>query len=74
MESMWYRMETVYHVMSYAEEVVSDWSDPALYIELFVNRREHLTQFLEHQIMTHVSLPPSLPPYEMFSLPPPLSL
>ena len=36
------------------EEVVPDWSDPALYIELFVNRRHHLTQFLEHQIIVHV--------------------
>ena len=63
--------------MSHAEEVVPDWSDPALYIELFVDRRQHLTMFLEHQIMTHVSSPsltslppPSLsPPSSLFSLP-----
>ncbi|CAI8032330.1 Vacuolar protein sorting-associated protein 11 homolog [Geodia barretti] len=37
------------------EDVVPDWSDPALYIELFVNHRHHLTVFLEHQISTHTS-------------------
>jgi hypothetical protein len=36
-----------------AEEVVPDWADPSLYIELFVDRRSFLTHFLEHQISVH---------------------
>lgn len=41
-------------VFYYAEEMIADWSDPALYIELFVDRRHHLTLFLEHQLKVHV--------------------
>ena len=51
---LWNGMETVFIVSP--EDVVPDWSDPALYIELFVNHRHHLTVFLEHQISTHVCL------------------
>ena len=53
----WNGMETKWNVLIGSlstEDVVPDWSDPALYIELFVNHRHHLTVFLEHQISTHV--------------------
>lgn len=56
----WYGIGTTCHgigifvVFYYAEEMIADWSDPAQYIELFVDRRHHLMLFLEHQLKVHV--------------------
>lgn len=64
---------TTYHgigafvVFDCAEEMIADWSDPALYIELFVDRRHHLMQFLEHQLKVHVR---HLLPQLCYSTPP----